>query len=209
MITLRCYDSFFRKLGELTNFVDADGPSLEYVLTCAPGAIGAMVLTVPATTSLDLFPKDGILVPYRDIAGRPASPDNGAAYLVRRREVFATHTRITALHATSLLQRRIVNYRSGLNNAAGANFTGKGPAPADDLIYAYVTENLGGSATSTQRIGVSTHVNITSNTLIDITIEPSAGAGASTSIEAAWRSLYDTCVENANWSAQSGTYLTW
>ena len=108
MITLRCYDSFYRQLGELANFVDADGPSLEYVLSCAPGTIGAMVLTVPATTSLDLFPKDGLLVPYRSIAGRPPVMDNGAVYLVRKRESFATHTRITALHATSLLQRRIM-----------------------------------------------------------------------------------------------------
>ena len=150
MITLRCYDSFFRPLGEIANFVDADGPSLEYVLTCAPGTIGAMVLTVPATTSLDLFPKDGLLVPYRSIAGRPPAMDNGAVYLVRKREAYATHTRITALHATSLLQRRIIDYRSGLNPSSGANYTGKGPAPADDVIVDYVTQNLGSSAASAQ-----------------------------------------------------------
>ena len=212
MITLRCYDSFYRQLGELANFVDADGPSLEYVLSCAPGAIGAMVLTVPATTSLDLFPKDGLLVPYRSIAGRPPVMDNGAVYLVRKRESFATHTRITALHATSLLQRRIINYRSGLNTSSGANYTGKGPSPADDLIYAYVTENLGGSATSAQRIGVSTGVNIARKpayrTEAFVTVAASAGAGASTAIEAAWRNLFDVCAEIANWSTQSGTYLT-
>lgn len=206
MITLGCYDSRFRKRGEIANFVDADGPSLEYVLSCAPGAIGALVLTVPATTSMDLFPKDAILVPFRSIAGRPPTMDNGAAYLVRKREAFATHTRITALHATSLLQRRIINYRSGLNTSSGQNYTGKGPSPADDLIYAYLDENLGINASSSQRIGFSTLVNMTRGGLV--TIAASAGAGASTSIEAAWRNLFDVCTEIANWSTLSGTYLT-
>jgi len=212
MITLRCYDSFYRQLGELTNFVDTDGPSLDYVLSCAPGAIGALVVTVPATTSLDLFPKDGLLVPYRSIAGRPPVMDNGAVYLVRKRESFATHTRITALHATSLLQRRIINYRSGLNNASGQTYTGKGPSPADDLIYAFLDENLGANAQGTQRIGVSTSANITTKPAFRseafVTIAASAGAGASTSIEAAWRNLFDVCAEIANWSTLSGTYLT-
>lgn len=196
-----CLDPLGNRMGEIVNFVEGEGAALQYVLTCAPGNIGALVMTVPATVPLSLFPKDGRLIPYRAIAGRPPAMDNNKVFLIRRRQTTATTTTITAYDATSLLQRRIIAYYAGGPHAQRA------AAPAGNQIKAFARDQLIAPTYSepTDRYGDSFHGDVS----LYLTVQADQGDGASVAKAAAWRNLNDVAAEIAQSSLANGTYATY
>lgn len=195
--TVVCCDPLGQRLDEIAAFVSGDGGAgLQYVLTCAPGGIGALQLTVPATVPLSLFPKDGRLIPYRSIAGRSPAMDNGKVYLIQRRQSTANTTTITAIDATSILQRRIIAYYAGSSQAQ------KAAAAAGNQIKAFAREQL--TALAGTRYGDTTGGDVSAY----LSVQADLGDGQSIAKAAAWRSLHDVAADLAQASATLGTYLT-
>ena len=188
---IRCLDPTGVRLGTVAQYTD-----LQYVLTCAPGAIGVLELTVPSTVPLWLFPKDGRLLPYRAIDGRAPAHDNGKVYLIRKRESTADTTTITAYDATSILMRRIIAYY------AGSTYADKAAAAADDQIKQFARDNL--TAPDSSRKADTTALNVSAY----LSIQANLGAGASIAKACAWRNLHEVATELAQASTSAGTYCT-
>ncbi len=194
----RLEDPLGNHLHTFSNFVDppdGGGAGLDYVLNV--GKPGALLLTVPSTIDLDLFQYDGRICPYRSIHGRGFANDNQACYFIRKRYITSDWYRITAYHANSLLERRIVAYD------AGSAFADKGPQAAGDMIRAYVDENMGPSIAGSR--DWITGADIVSSGLL--VIEANKGDGASVSKSTSRGKMLDSMNQIADDSTTAGTYL--
>lgn len=89
-----------------------------------------------------------------------------------------------------LLTGRIIAYSAGESESAKADY-------ADDMIKEIIRENLGGSATDTDR----------DLTDLGFTVQAGASAGESLERRYAWKKVLDTCVALAEESTQRGTRL--
>lgn len=155
-------------------------------------------LDLPTSFDASLLLEDGRIGAWRSISGRPPYLDNGAIYLIRAVDYGPRAIHVRAYHATSLLDRRIIAY------AAGSTYTSKGPAAADNLIKAFVNQNMLAGIVGADRDGVETYADVSSY----LTKQADLGLGASLSKAAARRRLLDVCVDLANASNTAGTYLT-
>jgi hypothetical protein len=108
-------------------------------------------------------------------------------------------TVVIALHATTLLRRRIVNYY------AGSSYADKAAQPADDLIKEFVNENMGSGIVTADRIGAETGADLV--TAGYLTIQADLGLGASIAKAAAWRNLAEVVADICAASTEAGTYL--
>lgn len=177
----------------------ANHKRLAYTLNASPGGIGALQLTVPASFDLSLFQIDGRVGVLRSIAGRAPSLDNNAMFLIRRLQIHRDDTAtITCEDATSLLRRRHILYYAG---SAYSTYTG---GTADNVIKAYVYQQMGAGISSANRIGVETYADVSAY----LSIQGSLSAAPVVDKAAAWRNLLDVCRELAESSAEAGTYLT-
>jgi 3',5'-cyclic AMP phosphodiesterase CpdA len=164
--------------------------TLEWVL--AENDAGVLTCIVDDSYPLDWFSKDAIMTIGRSINGGPFYTEGDAAWLIRKRVRAiepdgSTTLTITALHANSILARRIVAYATG---SAQADQSGA----ADDLIKQIVRDNFV-TATDTAR----------NTTLINVTVN--GGAAPTIAMEFARRAVADTARDLADASAASGVYL--
>lgn len=193
LTTCRIADAFGVHLIEVANY-----SSLDYILNCAPGGIGVLELELPRSFDASLLKEDGRIGVWRSIDGRPPMLDNGAIYLIRHIDYGPQSIRVRAYHATSLLDRRTIAYD------AGTAYTSKGPDYADDLIKAFVSENLLSGIVGADRDGVETYADVSSY----LTTQADLSLGAVVSKAGTRRRLLDVCIDLANASTTAGTYLT-
>jgi Siphovirus ReqiPepy6 Gp37-like protein len=170
-------------------------PRLSYVLSA--GQIGVLELVVGAEVDPALFRLDGRIGVWRSINGRPPVLDGDAIYLIRAWQYDEHSTTITALHATSILQSRIINYY------AGSSYSDKSATAADDLIKALARENLGSSISAANRIGDDTGADLSSY----LSIQSNVSAAPSIAKAVAWQNLYDAVQGICSASTQAGTWL--
>lgn len=189
--SIRIADPFGLPLIEVATYL-----SLEYVLSV--GGIGVLQLTVPATFDDRLCRLDGRMGVWRSINGRPPTLDGLAIFLIRTWRYTRDTIQITAYHANSLLQRRIIAYY------AGTAYSKKAATAAGDQIKTFARENLGSSIVGADRIGVETQADLSSL----LTIQANTGEGASVAAQDAWKNLYDLVKTIADATTQNGTYLT-
>ena len=143
----RVADPAGQPLIEVANFL-----SLDYALSV--GGIGVLQLTMPASFDDRLFRLDGRVGVWRSIHGRPPTLDGESMFLIRTWQYTRETTTMTAYHAKSLLQRRILAYY------AGTTYTTKNATPAGNLIKALVRENLGVGIVGTDRLGVEKQADL-------------------------------------------------
>lgn len=196
---VRIADPFGVPLAVVRNFVDnpdGGGSALDYALSV--GGVGVLSLTLPATFDASLLRLDGRIGVWRGVGGRAPALDGQAVFLIRRWDYTAETTTVTAYHATSLLQRRIVAYY------AGTAYSAKAAAAADNQIKAFVRENLGASISAANRIGAETQADLSAY----LAVQADLGDGASLAAQDAYANLYDLVRDLADTSTEDGTYLT-
>lgn len=155
--------------------------------------VGVLVLTYPGELLPQLLRPDNIITVYRIVDGVPQLVTDTAWLLRRVRRLLdgqgRLFTEITAYSGNYLLSARGIAYqvRSAFSTKSG---------PADNLIKAYVSENLGSSATDTARI------------ITGFTVQANTGQGASVDAVMGWRdNLLVVAQELAEASIIAGTYI--
>lgn len=194
---LRVADPFGKHLDTISKFTDDGyGAALDYTLSV--GQVGALSFAVPASFDASLFFKDGRVGVWRSINGRPPILDGEAIWLIQRFEFTDDYTRITALHANHLLNRRIAAY------PAGSSYTSKSADQADDLIETIVLENFGAGISSADRDGAETQADVSAW----LSVQPSPGLGATVAKAFTRRRIGEVVQELCEASTTAGTYLT-
>lgn len=191
--TCRIADPYGQHLTEVATYT-----KLDYVLTSAPGAVGVLELTLPATFDRSLLLRDGRIGVWRSFAGRPPSLDGSAIYLMETFEHTRNTTFVRAYHATTLLDRRIIAYD------AGSSYSSKSAAAADNQIKSFASQQLAAGIVGADRDGVETQADISAY----LSIQANLGLGASVAKAAARRRLIEVARELAEASTTAGTYLT-
>lgn len=185
-------DAFGNKLAIIRDFTDNSGASLDMLRTV--NNFGALSFTVSANYSTDLFKKDGRVFVYRSINGASPYLEGETVYFIRRVARFLdeqgrSFLKIRALDANHLLNRRIVAYAAGTSQASKADF-------ADDMMKDLIRENLGSSATDTNRDWSSY-----------ITVQADVGAAQNITKSFSRRNVLTVLQELAQASTIAGTYL--
>lgn len=193
LTTFRLADNSGNHLIEIANYA-----RYSYVLNCAPGNVGVLELELPRSFNTAFLMRDGRIGPWRSINGRPPYHDNGAVYLIETIRYRSTSTFVRAVHATSIMDRRIIAY------AAGSSYSQKSAAAADDQIKTFWAENAGASIVSADRDGAETQADISAY----VSTQANLGLGASIAKAAARRKLLNVARELAEASTTAGTYLT-
>lgn len=189
----RISDPFGVPLIDVTQF-----SVLDYILNCAPGAIGVLELTVvPAIDPTLLFP-DGRIEVYRSIDGNPPYSDNNAVFLMETFQYSKLSTFIRAFHVNTLTTRRYVTY------ASGSSFSNKTATFADDLLKTYWKENAG-SSIGAAREGTQTQADLSSY----ISVQPNLSLGPNVSMVGAHDPLDGVLARICDASSTAGTYLTY
>lgn len=195
-LAIRLADAYGVPLATIADVIDSgDGAALEYVLSV--GQVGTLSFAVPASFDASLFKKDGRCGVWRALAGRRPTHDGNAIYLIRKIDYLPDSTRVTALHANSLLTRRIAAY------AAGSSFASKSASAADNLIKTIVGENFGSSISAANRDGAETQADVSTY----LSIAANLGLGASIAKAFARRRIADVVRELCDASTTAGTYL--
>lgn len=191
--SVRLADPFGNHLIEIAQY-----DRLDYVLSCSPGGIGVLELTLDTAFDTSLLLPDGRIGVWRSIAGGSPYLDGNAIYLIEAFEYTANSTFVRAYHATTLLERRIIAY------AAGSSYTSKVAAAADDMIKTFVNENMLAGIVGADRDGAETQADVSAY----LTKQANLTQGASITKAAARRILLEVAKELAEASTTAGTYLT-
>lgn len=154
---------------------------------------GVLVLTYPGELLPQLMRPDNIITVYRNVDGMPQLVTETAWLLRKTRRIQdgdgRLFTELTAYSGNYLLSSRGIAYQT-----ASTQSTKTGAA--DDLIKAYVRENLGSSATDTAR------------RLANISVQANTGQGESLSAVMGWRdNLLVVAQELAQASIDAGKYV--
>jgi hypothetical protein len=200
--TIRVGDPFAAPLTEIATYGTPDAigggsAALDVVHNCSPGGVGVLECTLPLSVNPQLLLEDGRLGVWRAINGRAPYLDNGAIFLLRYIDIGPQSIFVRAVHATSLLDRRIIAY------PAGSSYCTKAAAPADDQIKAFVDENMLAGIVGADRDGVETYADVSAY----LTKQANLGQGASVAKSGARRRLLDVCTDLANASTTAGVYL--
>lgn len=155
--------------------------------------VGVLVITYAGELLPQLLRPDNIITVYRIVNGVPQLITETAWLLRRVRRALDSQgrlfTEITAYSGNYLLSSRGIAYavRSAFSTKSGN---------ADNLIKAYVRENLGSSATDTARI------------ISQFTVQADSSQGQSIDLVAGWRdNLLIVAQELAEASTVAGTYI--
>lgn len=197
--TARICDPFGQLLAEVANFVDnpqGGGAALDYALTV--GNVGALQLTLPASFDSSLLRLDGRIGVWRSINGRTPQLDGQAIFFIRTWRYTETTTTVTAYSANELLRRRIIAYYAG--SAFAAHTT---PTSAGNLIKDLVSENMGSSISSADRIGAETQADIGAL----LSIQADLNDGTSLATQCAWRSLETVVRDLCDAATQVSNYM--
>lgn len=152
------------------------------------------VTLLPDLLDESYFHRDARIAIYRSLPGRVPSLLFNTIYLLRRKKTSyeqATKKRVLlAVCLNHLISRRKIAYKAASSQAR------KVTTAIDDMIKAFVAENIGASATDATR-DLSAYITIGAN----LTAAPT------TTKAAAYRPLLQVCQELAQASAEAGTYL--
>jgi hypothetical protein len=193
---LHLADPYGVRLATIVQFIDDGyGAALDYTLNV--GQPGTLTFAVPASFDASLFLVDGRVGVWRSINGRPPTLDGEAIWLIRRREYTDDATRITAIHANHLLNRRIAAY------AAGTSYTNKSATAADNQIKTIVNENFGASISSADRDGAETQADVNAY----LSVQTNLSLGASVAKAFTRRRIGEVVQELCEASTTAGTYL--
>lgn len=156
--------------GTLLDIID-EWLSLKYVRTV--NGIGTLVLVLPGSYDTSLLLLDGRIAVYRD-----GVLDTETTWLIRgiTKKLDSNGRKtveVEALSANEILDRRVIAYDSGTAQTNKTDY-------ADNLMKAYVNENLGSAASPSTR-SVASY----------LAIESSGSLGPTLSWEAAWDGLLD------------------
>jgi hypothetical protein len=187
-------DASGNPLAKWANMQDVGGqPGLEYALSV--GGIGTLIVRRDDTTG-ERLPLDARIGVWRSFAGRSPVVDCEAIFLVRDYQWLPNALETTAYHVNELLERRITAYD------AGTTYTAKTGAP-DDLIKAYIRENMGASIVAAARDGTETQADISA--LLSV----QADLTQATSLhDASTRRRLDRVIQELSQAATTaGTYL--
>ncbi len=193
MITYSCRlsDPLGSTLVEMSDFI-----RLEYALSV--GGIGILQITVPSSFDDRLFRLDGRIGVWRSIHGRTPTLDGQSIFLIRRWQYTRETTTVTAYHASSLLQRRILAYYTG------TSYTRKSAQTAGNIIKSLVRENMGSGIVGSDRLGVETRADLSDW----LAIQANMGDGAVITAQDAYANLFDLIKDIQSASTQGGVYLT-
>lgn len=184
--SLQLFSPYGQPLGDLNAFESFDCALVER-------DVGALTVTLPPSYRYDRFQKDGRIALYRSIAGRPPALVGGALWLIRRRQRQLQGKKrsivVRALHANTLLRRRIIAYDSGTANTSKTG-------AADDLMKAFAREQLT-TATDTTRNLPTALFSVQADTSLGPTIHKAATR----------RNLLAVCQELSNAATEAGTYV--
>lgn len=178
-------DPFGVKLAQLDTFT-----ALDYVRTI--NDVGVLTMDLPVDVPTSLFRKDARLSVWRQPTGGAYQLETGTVWFVRRwqRTLSEKGERVLRVHAMSALyltSGRIVAYDAGTAYASKTDY-------ADDMIKAIVRENLGSSATDSDRDWSDY-----------LTVEADLSSGESLSKAFARRNVLTVLQEIAEASAEAGT----
>lgn len=204
-VQLRILSAEGEPLGFVANFaapIKEGGAALEYALSVG-NTQASLILTLPPPPITDpsLFTRDTRIEVWRNVAGQ-LRLEGDAVWLVRRRRTTHDALRITALHANHLLMRRIVAY------PAASSYTSKSADAADDLIKAFVRQNMGAGVVSADRDSTTAADQAQTDISTYVTIPADVGAAASIAKAATRRRLDEVVRELGEASTTAGTYLT-
>lgn len=197
----RIEDPFGRHIKTVRNFgdpPDGGGAGLDYILNVSKAS--SLLLTLPAVEDQSLFDVDCRFIPLRSFNGEPLSPDNDSCYLLRKKTITRNWFRMSAVHVTGLLDRRVVAYDSGSTYATKTDNAG-------DLIKKFARENIGSSVNTTDR-------DTTSMTTVDLVtpgyleIEQDNAEGQSLTRESSRGKMLGILQDIADTSTQAGTYMS-
>lgn len=195
LTTARICDPYGVLQATVSGFVEAGGAALDYVLSV--GRIGVLHMTLPATFDDTLIALDGRIGVWRSINGTLPQLDGGAVYLARIFQYANDYTRVTAFHVNELYARRIINYQATVAESD------KSATASDDLIKAFISQNMGSGITG-NRQGTQTQADLSAL----LSVQANLSQGASIAKAAAWRNLLDVIREIADAGTQNSTYLT-
>lgn len=191
--TCRLADPYGEPLATIADYI-----SLDYTLTCVPGAVGVLELELPVSFNAAMLRRDGRIGVWRSLNGRAPTLDNNAIYLIESVTYRSDALFVRAYHATGLLARRIIAYD------AGSTYADKAATAADNLIKTFWKENAGASIVGADRDGSEMQANIAAY----VTTQANTSAAASIAKAAARRPLLEVARELCEASATAGTYLT-
>lgn len=156
--------------------------------------MGVVSLSISADVDPTFLKKDNRLAIYRSVNGRLPYLVGDCTWLIRRRKRTISGKdkswKIWAYHPNYLLKKRIIAYNAGTSQTSKAQ-------AADNMLKELVRENLGSSATDTDRILSSTIFSVENN----------VSAGPTVAKSFTRRNLLKVCQEIAQTAAQLGTYV--
>lgn len=196
----RIEDQFGNHIVTISNFADptdGGGAGLDYILNVSSDS--SCLLTIPSYYDIDLFQIDYRIIPMRSVHGRTFYNDNQACYMIRKKVITKGWYRLSARHATELIDRRAVAY------AAGSTFANKSADNAGDQIKAYLRENIGSSISSADRDGDESMADLVTPGYLRI--EPDKGDGASVPKTTDRGSMLGVIQDIANDSTTDGSYI--
>lgn len=180
-------DPFGVKLAQIDSFLALD-------MARSVNDVGVLVLDLDPDTDTSQFRLDGRLSVYRQGSAGGYRLQTETVWFVRqwRRVMYVSGERVlrvTAYSASDLLRRRIIAYAAGSANASMTD-------NADDMMKAIVRENLGASATDTDRSWASY-----------LTVQADSASASSMSKAFSRRNVLTTLQEIAETSADAGEPL--
>jgi len=177
--------------------ISASLPFAKLSWTISEMAVGNLSLIIPGgMVDSHLFkPEYGLEVWRRIDNGAPRLV--GDRWLVNQIQILGNNGDILigAADYNSLLANRIIDYPASTPEAPNA-YTEKS-GHADDIIKAFVRENIGSLATDTSRI------------IAGLNIDPDFGLAPNINKSASRKNLLTTAQDIALNSRENGTYLTW
>lgn len=187
------HDSLGRRLAILPTYISAE-------MVRSVNTVGTLTLRLPyGMIRSSWLQQDYILVPWRSINGGTRTVHTETVYLIQKIKHADRDGQITTMlecvDSNELLRRRCIAYYAGTAQAA------KSAAPADNIMKAFVRENL--ASTASDYAG-STSRGLSASGFL---VQADLGLGATTSKAAAWRNLYDVLRDLADDSRQRGTWL--
>lgn len=174
---------------------DGGGASLDYILNV--GKPSSLLLTVPIQEEPN-FEIDSRILPMISINGRAPYNDNQACYFVRKKTITRDWCRISAHHANTITERRVVAYDSNTSYTLKTGF-------ATDVIKEFTRDNLGVGVVAADRDGDDTGANVSAYLILDA--DDNLGASITRSTDRG--TLFGVLDDIAQDSTQAGTYVAW
>jgi hypothetical protein len=193
------------------DLLDFDGSILESDLVVVGGTyarnlstIGKATITVPDIYPPGYFGRDNMLAIYRTPVDGIQYLEPSAIWFIRKVTLNVDNSEITieAFDQMHLLKRRLIGYRTETIYADKIAAWGTGPDYADDIMKAFVDENMGDGAVLPTGAADTARDLETPGYLI---IEGDKSEGALIEETASFRNLFDTLKGVARKSDEAGT----